>query len=133
MNDKPSKKIIGRVERVDFPAFGLRGLEAKIDTGAYTSSIHCADVRVESVEGSTVRSISFTLLDPEHPDYNGKRFIAKYVDVRKIRSSNGEQQERYVVETQLNIAGEEVNTLFSLADRESMNYPVLIGSRALKG
>jgi hypothetical protein len=126
------KRIIGRVERVDFPRFGLTGLEAKVDTGARTSSIHCADVRVEAEDDEGKRLISFTLLDPEHPDYNGRRFRARRVDTRVIRSSNGEQQERHVIEAEVIIAGRTIRTKFTLADREAMNYPVLLGRRLLR-
>jgi len=125
--------IIGRVERVDFPRFGLEGLEAKVDTGARTSSIHCADVRVEAEDEAGRRVISFTLLDPEHPDYNGRRFRARKVDTRVVRSSNGEEQERHVVEVDVVIAGRTIRTEFTLADREAMNYPVLLGRRLLRG
>ncbi len=126
-------KVIGRVERVDFPRFGLLGLEAKVDTGARTSSIHCTDVRVER-EGEDGRvDISFTLLDPEHPDYNGRRFRARRAATRIVRSSNGEEQERHVIEADVIIAGRTIRTKFNLADREAMNYPILLGRRLLKG
>lgn len=126
------KRIIGRVERVDLPRFGLTGLEAKVDTGARTSSIHCADVRVEDEDTDGRRVISFTLLDPEHPDYNGRRFRATGVDTRIVRSSNGEEQERHVIEADVVIAGRTIRTKFTLADREAMNYPVLLGRRLLR-
>jgi hypothetical protein len=126
-------QVIGRVERVDLPRFGLLGLEAKVDTGARTSSIHCTDVRVEA-EGDDGRAdISFTLLDPEHPDYNGRRFRARRVASRTVRSSNGEVQERHVIEADVVIAGRTIRTKFNLADREAMNYPVLLGRRLLRG
>lgn len=127
------KRIIGRVERVDFPRFGLIGLEAKVDTGARTSSIHCADVRVEAEDEDGLLHISFTLLDPEHPDYNGRRFRARRVGPRVVRSSNGEEQVRHVVAAEVLIAGRSIRTEFTLADRESMNYPVLLGRRLLHG
>lgn len=126
------KQVIGRVERVDFPRFGLTGLEAKVDTGARTSSIHCADVRVEAEDDDGTRAISFTLLDPEHPVYNGRRFRARRVGTRIVRSSNGEEQERHVIEAEVVIAGRSIRTEFTLADREAMHYPVLLGRRLLR-
>jgi len=36
--------IIGRKEIVSFPMLDLIDLEAKIDTGAYTSALHCKDI-----------------------------------------------------------------------------------------
>ena len=40
------KKIIGRTERIDLKALSLFGLDAKIDTGAYTPSLHCQNIEV---------------------------------------------------------------------------------------
>jgi hypothetical protein len=40
------KIIIGRRDVIDLPDFGIRNIRSKIDTGAYTSSIHSADVEV---------------------------------------------------------------------------------------
>ncbi|MCW2927878.1 MAG: ATP-dependent zinc protease [Thermoleophilia bacterium] len=127
------KRIIGRIERVDLPRFGLLGLEAKVDTGARTSSIHCTDVVVEAEGEDGTRDISFTLLDPEHPDYNGRRFRARRVDTQVVKSSNGEVQERHVIAADVVIAGRTIRTKFNLADREAMNYPVLLGRRLLRG
>jgi hypothetical protein len=50
-----------------------------------------------------------------------------------VRSSNGEVQERHVVETDVVIAGRSLRTAFTLADREAMNFPVLLGRRLLRG
>jgi hypothetical protein len=133
MDEASGKRIIGRVERVDFPTFGLAAVEAKVDTGARTSSIHCADVKVEDERPDGRRDITFTLLDPEHPDYNGRRFRARGVGTRVVRSSNGEEEERHVVETEVIVAGRTLRTQFTLADREGMVYPVLLGRRLLHG
>ena len=43
------KKVIGRVDVVNFPKLNLNEISIKIDTGAYTSSIHCKDI--EEVDG----------------------------------------------------------------------------------
>ena len=37
--------LIGRIERVNFPLWNMKDIEAKIDTGAYTSSIHCQNIQ----------------------------------------------------------------------------------------
>ena len=48
------KKIIGRLEKVSFPAFQLHNIDAKIDTGAYTSSIHCKKAKEVVVDGVAI-------------------------------------------------------------------------------
>ena len=38
------KVIIGRHELISFPLLELYNIEAKIDTGAYTSAIYCSEL-----------------------------------------------------------------------------------------
>jgi hypothetical protein len=40
MLEKKEKILIGRRETARLPDFGLENVQVKIDTGAYTSSIH---------------------------------------------------------------------------------------------
>ena len=48
------KKIIGRKEKISLPKLGLKLVWAKIDTGAYTSSIHAEQIREEEYKGKKV-------------------------------------------------------------------------------
>ncbi|TXK49006.1 ATP-dependent zinc protease [Pontibacter qinzhouensis] len=129
---KQEKKIIGRRERVSFPELDLAEIEAKIDTGAYTSAIHCSDIHEEVlVDGTKV--ISLDLLDPSHPQYNHRRLTFKHYAFRDIKSSNGEVQQRYVIRTRIKFFDEEIEAEFSLSDRSDMKYPVLIGRTLLRG
>ena len=52
-------------------------------------------------------------------------------DERKIRNSFGNYEYRYVIRTEVNLFGQTISTEFSLADRERMRYPVLIGKKLL--
>ena len=40
------KKVIGRSDKVDLPDLGIMEANAKVDTGAYTSSIHCKKIKI---------------------------------------------------------------------------------------
>jgi hypothetical protein len=40
-------QTLGRSDRVDLPGLGLFNIHAKIDTGAYTSSLHCSRAEVK--------------------------------------------------------------------------------------
>ena len=42
------KKTIGRIDKADFPALDLFDIDIKIDTGAYTSSIHTHKVWIDN-------------------------------------------------------------------------------------
>jgi hypothetical protein len=129
---KLEKKLIGRRELVSFPDLDIDEIEAKIDTGAFTSAIHCSDIH-EEIKPDGTKVICLDLLDPSHPQYNHKKLEFKEYDLREIKSSIGEKQERYVIRTKIKFYDEEIETEFSLSDRSDMKYPVLIGRKLLKG
>ncbi|QNH61610.1 ATP-dependent zinc protease family protein [Hymenobacter sediminicola] len=125
------KRIVGRRELVDFPQFQLWGVEAKVDTGAYTSAIHCSNIHLVTDAAGRQR-LHVQLLDPSHPDFDGKPMEFAEFSLRDIKSSNGEVQERYVIRAILRIFGEDFDTEFSLSDRSDMKYPVLLGRLLLR-
>lgn len=122
------KIIIGRTERVDLKALSLFGLDAKIDTGAYTPSLHCHNIEVNEEENE----VFFTLLDPEHPEYDGKRIHFPISSLKNVKSSNGTVEKRVFIYTTITLFGEEYETDISLTDRSSMKYPMLLGRDFLK-
>lgn len=126
------KKIIGRRELVSFPELDIDEIEAKIDTGAYTSAIHCSDIHEETMPDGT-KVIALDLLDPSHPQYNHKKLKFSEYNLREIKSSFGEVQERYVIRIKIKFFDETFEEEFSLSDRSDMKYPVLIGRKLLKG
>lgn len=126
------KKIIGRRELVSFPELDIEEIEAKVDTGAFTSAIHCSDIHEETKPDGT-KVICLDLLDPSHPQYNHKKLEFAEYDLREIKSSIGEKQERYVIKTKIKLFDEVHEAEFSLSDRSDMKYPVLIGRKLLKG
>jgi hypothetical protein len=126
-----SKRVVGRRELVDFPEFQLRGVEAKVDTGAYTGAIHCSNIHVETLpDGRELLRVQ--LLDPSHPNFDGQPLAFENFSLRDIKSSNGEVQERYVIQTVIQLFGENFPAEFSLSDRSDMRYPVLIGRVLLR-
>jgi len=118
--------IIGRRELVKFPELSLQVLDAKIDTGAYTSSIHCHSIHIEE------DTVTCVFLDPEHPNYTGKAHTFPITKKVKVRSSNGEQEERAMIQTNIEVLGATYNIRLTLTDRSDMRYPVLIGRYFLK-
>lgn len=129
--EKKRLKVIGRLEPIDFPEWDLFGIEAKIDTGAYTSSLHCH--HIEAIEKDHKPYVKFNLLDPSHEIYNDKLFKLPIYKKKTIKSSNGSTEERYIIKTVIRIAGLDLNIELSLADRSEMRYPVLIGRKLLNG
>jgi hypothetical protein len=119
--------IIGRREWVNFADFNLSGIEAKIDTGAYTSSIHCHQIQAD---GNRVKCV---FLDPEHEKYTGEELTFNIFKSVKVRSSNGQEEERYMIKTFIEVLGKNYPIRLTLTDRSNMNYPILIGRRFLRG
>ena len=122
-----SLKILGRIEQVSFPDWDLIGLDAKIDTGAYTSSLHC-----HHIEKTDKEHIRFNLLDPSHEIYNEKLFELPIHKEKTVKSSNGMTEQRFVVKTSIQLMGQFLDIELSLTDRSEMNYPVLLGRKFLK-
>lgn len=118
--------ILGRYDRVDLPDLGLLNIHAKIDTGAYTCSLHCK--KAEVVDGK----LEFILLDQEHPEFTGMRFVFEHFEKRDIKNSFGEVEKRFVIVTSITIFEEVITTEFSLSNRGSLKFPILIGRKILR-
>lgn len=119
-------QTLGRSDRVDLPGLGLKNIHAKIDTGAYTSSLHCS--RAEVKDGV----LEFVLLDDEHPEFTGMVFFFKEFETRLIKNSFGVAESRYVIQTTVKIFDEEILTEFSLSDRDALRFPILLGRKILR-
>lgn len=119
-------KILGRSDRVDLPGLGLTNIHAKIDTGAYTSSLHCSKVNI--VDGV----LQFVLLDEEHPEFTGMKFTFKKFTQREIKNSFGEAEMRFVIKTTVGIHNQLIKAEFSLSDRDKLRFPILLGRKILR-
>lgn len=122
-------KVIGRIDKADFPELKLKNISIKVDTGAYTSSIHCHEINEVEING--VKHIKFQLLDPSHSKYMDKTFTVKNYEVKKVKSSFGETEERFIVNTYIIIFDKEYPIKLSLSERSDMKYPILLGRRFL--
>jgi hypothetical protein len=120
-------KILGRYDRVDLPQLGLKNMHAKVDTGAYTCSLHCRRAP-QIIDGK----LEFVLLDEAHPEFTGLKFVFDKFEKRDIRNSFGEVEERFIITTSIRIFEEEITTEFSLSNRGSLRFPILIGRKILR-
>lgn len=119
---------IGWCELIDLPGFGVKNLHAKVDTGAATSSLHATRIKPFDKDGQPY--VKFTIpMGSGVPDYHCEALV---YGQRRIKSSNGVMQTRYVVETVMKLGPLEWVGHMTLANRQSMIFPVLIGRRALK-
>lgn len=122
-----NKQLIGRDDIANLPSFGLKGVPVKTDSGAYTCTIHCSLIE-ESEQGLRV-----IFLEPDEPGYTGEELTITDFERKKVRSSSGEQQERFIIPGTIELFGKKYNTEFTLSIRDMMRYPVLLGRKLLSG
>lgn len=126
----PKKKIvIGRKDIIDLPEFGLHGVKAKIDTGAYTSAIHCSRIKVINLGGKEF--VTFHIPGSKIHGVGKKVFKTNDYILKNIKSSTGHLEERFVIKTQVLIFNKLIRTEFSLTDRSTMKFPILLGRKLL--
>ena len=125
------KRTIGRTDVADFPKLGLEDVAVKVDTGAYTSSIHCHHIRVAPRASDGRDVLTFKLLDPSHPDYDGRVFAFDEFRSKRVRSSNGAAERRYVIRSTIRLFGRTYPLDLTLTERQEMRFPVLLGRRLL--
>lgn len=124
------KLLIGRKEKVDFPTLRLYGIDAKVDTGAYTSAIHCDSIR--AVRKGEERFVRFRLLDPSHPSYDGREIRKPLLGRKMVKNSFGQTEYRYIVKTRIEIFGQKHDIELSLCDRSGMEHPILLGRKFIE-
>lgn len=115
-----SKEILGEIDKFNLPLFKLKNIEARIDTGAKTSSIHAT--KIEILEDKFVK---FKLL--------GKYdFLGPIYKIQEVKSSNGQKMKRVFIKSKIEIFDKDYEIEFSLNDRTNMQFPLLIGRELLE-
>lgn len=118
--------LIGRTDKADFPDYDLHKLTVKIDSGAFTSAIHCC--KIEKVDADRLEVIFLDELDPK---YTGKVHQFRSFEQKRVRSSNGISEERFIVDAKIKLGKLIYDIQLSLTFRGDMRSPVLIGRRFL--
>lgn len=120
------KVVVGWNENVDLPEWGIRRMGAKVDTGARSSALHVEGLRL--VSRGRVRFD--VVVHREHRDRHVP-VLARIVRRARVRSSNGQFENRVFVETTLSLGGVEKKIEISLVDRGKMLHRMLLGRTAL--
>ena len=119
--------VLGWEEWIGLPELGLPAIKAKVDTGARTSALHA--FYVEPFGRS--RKVRFGIHPVPRRDDIAVVCTARLVDRREVRSSNGEREQRYVIETSIRIGGREWPIEVTLTNRNLMTYRMLLGRQAI--
>jgi hypothetical protein len=122
------KDIFGWVERVEIGKSRLK-MEAKLDTGADTSSLDASKIR-RYRERDGDRWVEFLVIDRN----SGRRIRYKKRLIRYayIKEHEGPSQRRPVVQVEICLGDHLDEVEVSLVDRSGFQYPVLLGRNALE-
>ena len=120
---------LGWEEWVSLPDLSLPAIKVKVDTGARTSALHA--VAIEPFGTEKKPQVRF-IMHPDPADPTVEVVCsAKVIDRRNITSSNGVTEMRYVIHTDIVIAGQTWPINITLTNRETMGYRMLLGRSTL--
>ena len=123
------KIVVGRKEVVTFPEFNIEKIDVKIDSGAYSSSIDCSHVEEVFVDGK--KKLEVVFLHPHHNQYSGIKYYFEHYDKKKVTSSSGNAQIRFILTFKVLFFNQVITTQFTLTNRKGMRNSVLIGRKML--
>lgn len=123
-----AKAVIGRREMVTLPELGLT-LCCKADTGARTSALHAEDIETYEEDGLTWVRFITRGGGPDSPAHAVKLHLH---DRRKVTSSNGQAEWRFVIRTPVQLGEMNFPVELTLSDRRCMRHSMLLGRRAMR-
>lgn len=121
-----TKRTLGRLDIVDFPKLELNGVNVKIDTGAYTSSIHCSEIKEKDGK------LHCIFENRDHPNFKTEEIVFDTFSYTDVKSSNGIKENRFKIKTDVIFFGKTYKINLTLSTRDDMKFPVLIGRQFLK-
>lgn len=124
----PDRPVIGWREWVSMPGLGIAWVKAKVDTGARSSSLHAWDVEFDEAAGVVQFAIHPLQADEELSIHVATRLV----DLRDVRSSNGDVERRPVIAVDALVAGIEAPIELSLTNRDEMGFRMLLGRTAVR-
>lgn len=131
------RAILGWVEFVTLMPSGIIA-KAKLDTGAKTSSMHAEKIEYFNRDGK--RWVRFEFDKKKRPPLHGmpavprqkKTIEAPVKRIVKIKQHTVDFVERPAIDMEMKIGDKTYVAEFTLTDRDSFIYPVLLGRRFLE-
>ena len=110
---------------------GIEGkIYAKLDTGAFTSSIHAEETELFERDGK--KWVRFIVTEPRKKDSPRVRIEAPLVRIARIKNPGGESETREVVRLAFKIGERKLRGDFTLNNRSNMLSAVLIGRTTIR-
>ena len=126
-----NKVIVGSEEWCSFPELGIPTIKSRVDSGAKTSALHALNIAPFIKDES-----NWVKFDINPIQNNTKTLIhceAKLIDKRIVKSSSGFREQRYVIQTILEIGNSKWPIEMTLTNRDSMGFRMLSGREAMSG
>lgn len=124
----PNPVVMGWAEYVSFPEWKVDAVRAKVDTGARISALHVDSVR--KLMDGRIRFEIVLHLEQKHLRVTAEANILR---LSRIKSSNGQFEERYIVPARVRLGVIEREIEVSLVSRPEMVFRMLLGRDALAG
>jgi len=105
-------------------------VQAKLDTGALTSSIHAEEKELFERDGK--KWVRFIVTDPSMKNPVRTRIEAPLVRIARVKEPGGQSTPREVVRLTMTIGDRKFGGEFTLSNRSNMLAPVLIGRNLIK-
>lgn len=120
--------IIGRAEKADFPQIDAKKVPVKIDTGADACSIWATATELEH------EKLHVVFFGSGSEWFTGKEHIfhKKDYSITRVANSFGHKELRYKVKLGIRVKRRLIKGSFTLSDRSTKLYPVLLGRSLLK-
>lgn len=128
--DSHSNTLAGWREWVRLPDVDVPWIKAKLDTGARTSALHAYDI--EPFERDGASWVRFRVRPWQDSVEDEVLAELPVHDRRRVRSSTGHVQNRFVVRMRIVLLGEEVEGEFTLSNRDQMGFRMLVGREVLR-
>ena len=121
------KQVVGATEMVEVQPAGLR-FNARIDTGAKTSSIHAEKIEIDSSGDPQGKPIAFDLINKQGQSQRIHTHVARLITVKTSEGS----EVRYAVPLTVNWKNSSKTVLMTLNNRKHMQFGLLLGRNWLQ-
>ena len=126
-----NKVILGSEEWCSFPELGIPTIKARVYSGAKTSALHSINI------APFIKNESNWVKFDINPIQNNLKTVihceAPLIDKRIVKSSSGFREQRYVIQTNLQIGNSSWPIEMTLTNRDSMGFRMLLGREAMSG